>query len=473
MIKCAACDGKVSTEAIACPHCGHPQKSPEVKAAVSLEANKPVVEPQGDEMFCPNCQYVGKCKNAQWEIGDRFWTVFFLLQYIVPGLAYIWLFNKQKICPQCNSGRTPWKNFGYAFLVSFLIAPFVTYGILACGTYQRGAEEKDINVRNETYSALKAAFKSKKFKQVVSGANKYIETDDNRFKGIHDRAAKQLARIQSETLLLQKKISTVPETDNLSRSKLYKELMELHPLKQEYSRGYEKYQKMVNDAETQKLLAGLKTIPTDSIELIEPIYAKLSKLNPDNKEYSMRATELRVAVLLAQLESVSLIDYGANLELYEELSLLRPNEEEYKKQVISFQAKILMFEHQQQIEADRQKKLELISDLTWERADSRYSIKGRYTKLQKETFWQWDKGKLVKWSGNILSVGETWGNLTIQVKMNPDSFSTDVFIRMKESEKSKAMSLMKGDRITFVGVLHDWGSLVTIKLSDGEIWDED
>jgi len=53
--------------------------------------------------------------------------------------------------------------------------------------------------------------------------------------------------------------------------------------------------------------------------------------------------------------------------------------------------------------------------------------------------------------------------------MNPDTFTSDLLIRLKKSEKSKAAQFHQGDTIRFTGILRNWGSLMPITLDDGEI----
>ena len=39
----------------------------------------------------------------------------------------------------------------------------------------------------------------------------------------------------------------------------------------------------------------------------------------------------------------------------------------------------------------------------------------------------------------------------------------------QETEKEKAMQLHKSDKVRYTGILDDWGSLMPITLTDGEI----
>lgn len=98
-----------------------------------------------------------------------------------------------------------------------------------------------------------------------------------------------------------------------------------------------------------------------------------------------------------------------------------------------------------------------------------YKLKSLETDLQKDEAWKRFKGKKVKWTGTVSSVSETFGSLILQVKMNRDTFTSDLHINLLDSQKSRALSLTKGDSVTFTGVLDKWGSLVPITLVEGEI----
>lgn len=110
-----------------------------------------------------------------------------------------------------------------------------------------------------------------------------------------------------------------------------------------------------------------------------------------------------------------------------------------------------------------------ISDIRWSEIDAIYNLKSKYTDLQKDESWKQYKGKKVLWSGRVSSIAESLGNLDLQVKMNPDTFTSDLIIELKDSEKSKALGLKVGDSVRFTGILDAWGTLLPITLKDGEI----
>jgi hypothetical protein len=112
---------------------------------------------------------------------------------------------------------------------------------------------------------------------------------------------------------------------------------------------------------------------------------------------------------------------------------------------------------------------EPLSDITWEEIDKIYNPKSTFTELQKDEHWKNYKGKKVRWSGKVSSVGETFGTLQLQVKLNPDTFTSDVLIRLHNSSRSDALKLQEDNSVTFEGILDDWGTLMPITLDHGII----
>jgi hypothetical protein len=112
---------------------------------------------------------------------------------------------------------------------------------------------------------------------------------------------------------------------------------------------------------------------------------------------------------------------------------------------------------------------EPVSDIQWEEIDKIYNLQSNYTELQKKEHWKNYKGKKVRWSGTVTSVGETFGTLQLQVKLNPNTLTSDVLVSLKDSVRSEAIKLQEGDSVTFEGVLDDWGSLMPVTLDHGII----
>ncbi len=114
---------------------------------------------------------------------------------------------------------------------------------------------------------------------------------------------------------------------------------------------------------------------------------------------------------------------------------------------------------------------ETISSITWQQVDLIYNLKSSSTDMQKENAWKGFKGKRVRWSGTVSEVSEGMlGGLSLQVKMNPDTLTSDLLITLKKTEKQNAARLSKGMSVNFSGVLNNWGTIMPITLDDGQIY---
>lgn len=114
---------------------------------------------------------------------------------------------------------------------------------------------------------------------------------------------------------------------------------------------------------------------------------------------------------------------------------------------------------------------ETLSYISWDTIDEIYNLKSKYTDLQKDQEWIRFKGKRVKWSGTVKAISQSFGSLTMQVKMNPTTFTSDVIVTLKDSEKSKAGRLREGDSVRFIATLNRWSTLMPISMNNGEITD--
>ena len=92
------------------------------------------------------------------------------------------------------------------------------------------------------------------------------------------------------------------------------------------------------------------------------------------------------------------------------------------------------------------------------------------TNLQKETFFNENfKGKYVKWTGTVSSVSETWGKYRLRVKHCPATWFSDVTITMREDQKDKLLQLNKGDSVTYIAKMNQYGEILDISAVDGKI----
>lgn len=115
---------------------------------------------------------------------------------------------------------------------------------------------------------------------------------------------------------------------------------------------------------------------------------------------------------------------------------------------------------------------DIISDITWEDYDSIFNINSKATDLQKQDAWTRYKGKRVRWRGTVEDVKKgMMGGLTLNIKMNSDTFTFDIILDLKRSEETRAAGLRKGSSVAFVGTLERYGgAILPSRLVDGEIW---
>lgn len=114
---------------------------------------------------------------------------------------------------------------------------------------------------------------------------------------------------------------------------------------------------------------------------------------------------------------------------------------------------------------------EIIDPMKWSEYDNIYNTRSTTTDMQKDAFWKLYEGKRVAWQGTVADVREgTFGGLVLNIKMNSETLTNDIALTLKDSEKSKAMSLSKGKKISFVGKLKTaGGAILPLQMDEGEI----
>lgn len=112
-----------------------------------------------------------------------------------------------------------------------------------------------------------------------------------------------------------------------------------------------------------------------------------------------------------------------------------------------------------------------ISRITWNELDKIYNLKSDSTDLQKQELWKTYKGKKISWKGTVSEVSNgTFGGLVLQVKMNADTLTSDIYLNLNKNEERKARNLTKGVKVSFTGTLSNYGgAILPMTLDDGEI----
>ena len=110
-----------------------------------------------------------------------------------------------------------------------------------------------------------------------------------------------------------------------------------------------------------------------------------------------------------------------------------------------------------------------VSDISWQTVDAIYSLSSKETDLGKDEKWKAFAGRRVRWTGAVAEVSKSLGSLTLQVKMNPETFSSDLIVYLDDNQYTRALTLKNGDPVTFTGILDRWGTLLPIALKNGQI----
>lgn len=117
------------------------------------------------------------------------------------------------------------------------------------------------------------------------------------------------------------------------------------------------------------------------------------------------------------------------------------------------------------------KPLPEISSITWDQYAAIYGLKSTSTDLQKEQAWDRFKGKRVFWYGEVVEVSKgVFGGITIYFKMDDETLTSDVTLKLKSEYSEAASRLKKGERVHFLGVLRTYsGAIMSAGLDEGEL----
>lgn len=110
-----------------------------------------------------------------------------------------------------------------------------------------------------------------------------------------------------------------------------------------------------------------------------------------------------------------------------------------------------------------------IAAIEWKEIDAIYNLNSKSTDLQKENAWPKYQNKRVQWIGHVAEVSDGIGGLTLHVKMNRRTFTSDILVDLRDDQKAFASNLDVGDKVSFAGTLHSWGTILPITMKDGEV----
>lgn len=116
--------------------------------------------------------------------------------------------------------------------------------------------------------------------------------------------------------------------------------------------------------------------------------------------------------------------------------------------------------------------LGFIPTIKWEHINSIYGAGSRNTNLQKEEVWKRFRGKRIRWAGTVTDVTTTiGGDLCLCVKMNDTTLTFDLSVVLNSDQKERSLTLRKGDKVNFTGLLNTWGSILPMTIIKGTIID--
>jgi hypothetical protein len=112
-----------------------------------------------------------------------------------------------------------------------------------------------------------------------------------------------------------------------------------------------------------------------------------------------------------------------------------------------------------------------VSNISWNDYNSVFNLKSNSSDIQKDALWQQFENKTVAWQGTVYEFREgTFGGLYVNVKMDPETMTSDILLALKDDQKAKAINLIEGQKISFVGKLRNYGGAVLpLIMDEGEI----
>jgi zinc-ribbon domain len=110
-------------------------------------------------------------------------------------------------------------------------------------------------------------------------------------------------------------------------------------------------------------------------------------------------------------------------------------------------------------------------DITFYNFDSLFGMEGTLTDMQKKAEFEENyKGKYITWTCELVDLSEY---LRMRLKCNPDTFTSDLSVKLRADQKDKAMALPKDSLVTFEARLTGYGELMGHSADDGVIVSSD
>ena len=110
-----------------------------------------------------------------------------------------------------------------------------------------------------------------------------------------------------------------------------------------------------------------------------------------------------------------------------------------------------------------------VSSVTFLEVNEKFGLQSDLTDLQKDREWPAYRGLCVEWTGELVSLSETFlgRGFNIQFKHLPTTFVSDVLARAPASAEDDLLTWREGQQYTYLARLDDYGGLLPITVSMG------
>lgn len=110
------------------------------------------------------------------------------------------------------------------------------------------------------------------------------------------------------------------------------------------------------------------------------------------------------------------------------------------------------------------------TSITFYTLDWHFGSGSELTEMQKDIKWNEFEGYYVKWTGTVKTVGTTFGDPYVGLKIKESTWTYDVNITFRDEYIKRLSYLNKGDKITVIGkIIRGGGNLLAISLVDGRL----
>jgi len=100
-----------------------------------------------------------------------------------------------------------------------------------------------------------------------------------------------------------------------------------------------------------------------------------------------------------------------------------------------------------------------VSSISWAEIEPLFGPGSSGPLEKKVRLWKKYRGKKVKWSGTVKSVESRGGKVQVEVEMK-GRYTGAILVGFRKDQSSRVMKYRRGDNITFVAMLDEWGNVI-------------